>query len=397
MKIYLIAGEASGDVIGSLLIQSLRNHHPEAAFYGIGGPLMEREGLRSLFPVEELSIMGISEVLPRLKDLLGRIRETGEHIRKIGPDLLITIDAPDFCFRVVQNLRNESAEGVKPVMVHYVAPTVWAWRPGRAKKVAALYDGLLCLFPFEPPYFLKHQLPAAYVGHPVMQQGFIDISGIDIREEMNIPPGAKVVGLFFGSRQGEIDRHGDILTGVAIRLQKEYPDLQFLVPSLPHIESHVRGLLKNIRNAHVIVDPDRKPQIFSAMNAAIAVSGTVALELAVANVPHVIAYRMKPLTWQIVRLVIKVRFAHLANILLNKEVVPEFIQEQCTADNIVTAIKPLMKDGLDVDNQCAEFATVRKLLNGKTKEPPSDQAARFVLEIFKQKTDKTFIPYAKAS
>lgn len=396
MKIYIIAGEASGDVIGSLLMQSLRHKHSGVVFHGIGGPLMEREGLHSLFPVHELSVMGIAEIFPRLKNLLGRIKETIDHIRSIGPDMLVTIDAPDFCFRVVRGLREEGRTGGKPVLVHYVAPTVWAWRPGRAKKIAELYDGLLCLFPFEPPYFLKHRLPSAYVGHPVMQQGYIDISGLGIRHEMNIPVEAKIIGLFFGSRQGEIDRHGDILTDVARKLQKEQPGLHFLVPTLPHIESQVREKMANIRNGHVIADPDRKPEIFSAMDAAIAVSGTVALELAVANVPHVIAYRTSPVTYRVLRHMVKVRFAHLANILLNKEVVPEFIQDQCTAENIVAAIKPLMKDGLDVDNQCAEFATVRKLLNGKTKEPPSDQAARFVLDLFKQKTDKTFVPYAKA-
>lgn len=398
MKIYMIAGEASGDVIGSLLMQSLRAKHPDVVFHGIGGPLMEREGLHSLFPVHELSVMGIAEILPRLKNLLARIRETIDHIGKIGPDMVITIDAPDFCFRVVRGVREQGTtiKNGRPVLVHYVAPTVWAWRPGRAKKVADLYDGLLCLFPFEPPYFLKHQLPSAYVGHPVMQQGYVDVGGGDIRRELNIPEESKIVGLFFGSRQGEIDRHGEILTGAARRLQKEYPNLHFLVPTLPHIEDPVRGLCGGIGNVHVIVDADRKPEIFSAMNVAVAVSGTVALELAVTNVPHVIAYRMNPATWQVVRRVIKVRFAHLANILLNKEVVPEFIQDACTTEKIVAALKSLLKDGLDVDTQCAEFATVRKLLHGKTKEPPSDQAARFVLDLYRQKTDTTFVPYAKA-
>ncbi|HEY8190535.1 MAG TPA: lipid-A-disaccharide synthase, partial [Micavibrio sp.] len=283
-----------------------------------------------------------------------------------------------------------------PVMVHYVAPTVWAWREGRSKKIADLYDGLLCLFPFEPPYFQKHHLPAGYVGHPVMQQGYTNADGSAIRAEMNIPADAKVVGLFFGSRQGELDRHGDILAEVAEKLQKTQPDLHFLSPTLPHLEGRVRDYLRNIRNLHIICDPDRKPQIFSAMNAAVAVSGTVALELAVVNVPHVITYRLNPVTYNILRHMVKVRFAHLANLLLNKEVVPEYIQDQCTADNIAAAIKPLLKDGQDIDNQCAEFATVRKLLHGKTKEPPSDQAAHFILDLYRQKTDRTFVPYAKA-
>lgn len=397
MKIYLIAGEASGDVLGSFMMKSLRAQAPQGvAFYGIGGPLMEAEGLHSLFPVHELSVMGIAEILPRLPKILGRIRETAEHIRGIAPDIVITIDAPDFCFRVVRGVKNAMGAGARPLFIHYVAPTVWAWRPERAKKIAALYDGILCLFPFEPPFFQKHKLPAGYVGHPVMEQGYAGASGTAIRAELGIEVEAPVLGLMFGSREGEVARHAAILREAAEKLQDSNPALHLLAPTLPHIEPAVRQALSGLKNVHITCDAARKPEIFAAMTAAVAVSGTVALELAVVNVPHVIAYRMSPLTYQIVRRLVRVRFAHLANILLNKGVVPEFIQDECTADNIVAGIKPLLKVGNDVDNQCAEFATVRKLLNGKTKEPPSVQAAQFVLELYRQKTDKTFIPYAKA-
>ncbi|MBI2234282.1 MAG: lipid-A-disaccharide synthase [Micavibrio aeruginosavorus] len=397
MKVYLIAGEASGDVLGSFLMKSLRAHAPQGVtFYGIGGKLMEAEGLRSLFPVHELSVMGIAEVLPRLQKILARIKETADHIRGIDPDIVITIDAPDFCFRVVRSVQKQAA-AKRPLFIHYVAPTVWAWRPERAKKIADLYDGILCLFPFEPPFFQKHGLPAGYVGHPVMEQGYVDASGAAVRAEFGIDAETPVLGLMFGSREGEVARHGAILREAAEKLQATNPQLHFLAPTLPHIESAVRQALSGIHNVHVTCDSARKPEIFAAMTAAVAVSGTVALELAVANVPHVIAYRMSPLTYQIVRRLVRVRFAHLANILLNKGVVPEFIQDECTADNIVAGIRPFLKVGNDVDNQCAEFATVRKLLNGKTKEPPSVQAAQFVLELYRQKTDKTFVPYAKAS
>lgn len=396
MKIYLIAGEASGDVLGSLLMRRLTEMHPDTTFYGIGGPLMERAGMKSLFPVHELSIMGLAEILPRLKHILARIRETTAHIRKTAPDMLITIDAPDFSFRVAKKLHHDGGEK-RPLMVHYVAPTVWAWRPGRAEKVARLYDAILCLFPFEPPFFQRHNMLAGYVGHPVMEQGYVDSSGTAMRAELNIPADAPVLGLFFGSRVGEVERHGDVLRAVAQKIQKDYPGTHFLIPTLPHIKPQVCAYLAEIAHVHMICDPDRKPQIFSAMTAAVAVSGTVALELAVANVPHVIGYRIKPLTYKILKHMVKVRFAHLANILLNKEVVPEFIQNEFTVDNIVLSLKALLKYDHDVDYQCAEFATVRKLLNGKTKEPPSVQAAQFVLDLYKQKTDTTFVPYAKAS
>lgn len=392
MKIYLIAGESSGDVLGSLLMKAISREKPDTTFYGIGGPLMAREGLNSLFPMQELSVMGIAEILPKLKQLIGRIKQTVKNIQQLDPDILITIDAPDFCGRVVKALRDEHK--ASPLMVHYVAPTVWAWRPGRAKKIAGLYDGLLCLFPFEPPYFLKHNLPAGYVGHPVMEQGYVDASGVALRKEMGLSADTKILGLMFGSRHGEVERNGETIRAVAEKMQTDKPDLHFLVPAMPHLEDKIRACLANIKNLHILYDPDRKPEIFAAMDAALAVSGTVSLELAVANVPHAILYKMNPLTWNIVNRVIKVKYAHLANILMNKEVVPEFIQHDCDPDRIVTTIKGLLKDAQDVEGQRAEFATVRKLLNGKTKEPPSAQAARFILNLYRQKTDMTFVPYA---
>ncbi|MDB5490304.1 MAG: lpxB [Micavibrio sp.] len=394
MKVYLIAGEASGDVLGSLLMKSLRAESPGVIFHGIGGPLMEREGLHSLFQMNELSVMGLAEVLPKLKALLGRIRETIAHIGTIRPDIVITIDAPDFSFRVAKGLREQNSPA--PLLIHYVAPTVWAWRPGRAKKVADIYDGILCMFPFEPVYFQKHKLPAAYVGHPVMEQGYVDASGDAIRGELGIGAGETVLGLMFGSRHGEVARNGEMLRAVAGKVQKDYPDIHLLAPTLPHIEKEVRTHLEGLKNVHVICDPDRKPQVFTAMNAAVAISGTVALELAVANVPHVITYRMNQVTWEVIRRVVKVRYAHLANILLNKEVVPEFIQDECTPEKIVPALTPLLKFGNPVEVQCAEFATVRKLLHGKTKDAPSLQAARFVIELFAQKAKGAFKPFAKA-
>jgi lipid-A-disaccharide synthase len=394
MKVYLIVGEASGDVLGSLLMKALRAEAPGVIFYGIGGPLMTREGLHSFFPMTELSVMGIAEVVPKLKNILGRIRETIGHIQTINPDIVITIDAPDFSFRVVKGLREKSQN--LPLLVHYVAPTVWAWRAGRARKVADLYNGIICLFPFEPPYFQRHNMAAAYVGHPVMEQGYMDAEGKAVRKELGLSDDIVVLGLMFGSRHGEVQRHGPMLRAVAQKLQVDYPHLHFLAPTLPHIEAEVRGFLAGINNVHIIADPDRKPQIFTAMSAAVAVSGTVALELAVANVPHVIAYSMSPLTWQIVSRVVRVRHAHLANILLNKKVVPEFIQDNCDADRVAAAIVPLLKFGHAAEEQYAEFATVRKLLHGKTKDAPSVQAARFVMDLLKQKKEK-FKPFGRAS
>ncbi len=393
MKIYITAGEASGDVLGALLMKALKSSGRNIQFHGIGGPLMQREGLRTLFPLQHLSIMGLAEVLPKLKFILNKIQETIDNIKKLNPDILITIDSPDFSFRVAKGLRRNTK--TLPLMFHYVAPTVWAWRSSRATKVAALYDGILCLYPFEPPYFQKHGMTVAYTGHPVMEQGYVGADGKGIRTELGIPADAPILGLLFGSRRSEVDRLGALLKAAAGNLQKANPGLHFLVPTLPHIESQVRRHTEGLSNVHIFCDPDRKPQIFAAMNAAIAVSGTVGLELAVANVPHVIAYKMQPLTWEIARRLLRVRFAHLANILLNSASVPEFIQDNCDPDKIAEEVARLLKDGHDVDEQCAAFATVRKLLNGKAKEPPSMQAAHFILDLY-DKRNVAFVPYTKA-
>lgn len=393
MKIYLIAGEASGDVLGSLLMKAISAEKPEATFYGVGGPLMTRQGLNSLFPMTELSIMGLTEILPKLKHILARIKQTVKNIRQLNPDILITIDVPDFSSRVVRALHEDNQP--RPLTVHYVAPTVWAWRPGRAKKIAGLYDGLLCLFPFEPPFFLKHNLSAGYVGHPVMEQGYVDASGASIRKEIGVSTDTKILGLMFGSRQGEVERNGETIRAVAEKIQADKPDLHFLVPAMPHLEDKIRGYLKNIKNLNILYDPDRKPEIFAAMDAALAVSGTVSLELAVANVPHAILYKMNPLTWSIVNQVVKVKYAHLANILLNKEVVPEYIQNDCNPEKIALTLKGLLKDAQDGEEQRAEFATTRKLLHGKTKDAPSVQAARFVLDLYEKKKNPAFVPYSR--
>ncbi len=238
LHICLIAGEASGDALGSMLMKALKRRAGQPVrFSGVGGPLMQAQGMDSLFPMETLSVMGITEVLPRLPDIIARINQTAAHVQSSAPDVLVTIDSPDFSFRVAKKVR--AGSGKRPLMVHYVAPTVWAWRPERAAKVAKLYDGILCLFPFEPPYFENEGMKAAFIGHSILESGLGQGYGDACRHRLEAPSDARLGGLFFGSRRGELKRMGPLLCIAAAALRKKHTDLHFLVPTLPHLKDEV--------------------------------------------------------------------------------------------------------------------------------------------------------------
>ena len=374
---YIIAGETSGDILGARLMQSLKEQKPNTEFYGVGGAQMAEQGLQSLFPMNDLSVMGIAEILPRLPKILRRIRQTVDHIIKTKPDIVITIDSPDFCFRVAKKLRDRMGDDCPP-LIHYVAPTVWAWRPERAKKIAALYNGIICLFPIEPPYFEKEGMKAIFTGHPAIEkcQAHDEEAGLKLRKELNISENAKVMGLLFGSRIGEIHRMGPILRQAAFQhIKGSNEDIHILAPTLPYLRKDVRNLLESMPcHAHIIDDQSRKWDCFGAMDYALATSGTVGLELAIANVPHVIGYKVNYLTWRIVRSKINIEFAHLANILRNKLIIPEHIQLSCTAQGLRDSL-----DSIALESQQNEFSALRKMLSGDTSKTPSDQAAEFVL------------------
>lgn len=373
LSIFVTAGEASGDVLGARLMEALRREHGgEIVFSGVGGPLMEAQGLQSLFPMRDLSVMGIVEVLPRLNKILKRISQVSVYIEKNKPNIVVTIDAPDFSFRVAEQVRKRVAD--PPVMVHYVAPTVWAWRPERAAKVARLYDGILCLFPFEPPYFEKEGLAAAFIGHPALEGDLGRGDGAGLRKKLDIPADAQVLGILFGSRTGELSRVGPILRAAAEKVAVRTARLHILSLTLPHLEKQVAGLLRGLPcPTRIVTDSGRKADAFAAMTMALATSGTVGLELAVAGVPHVIGYKVNRISYEIIRRKVTVKYAHLANILLDRPVVPEFIQGNCTADNMATALLEGLPD------QREAFSTVRQSLAGAANLSPSAQAARFVL------------------
>jgi len=371
--VYLIAGEASGDFIGAQLMAAIKEQNPETHFSGGGGPLMSAQGLNSLFPMEELSLMGIAEILPKLFNLIGRIHQTVDHIIVKNPDMVITIDAPDFSFRVQKKVRQKM--NAPPELVHYVAPTVWAWREKRALKVSKFLDAMICLFDFEPPYFERVGLRAVAVGHPMIESGILEASPALIGDDQT-----KKLGLFLGSRKGELKRTAPILIEAVQGIIKQNKNIELIVPTLPHLETTITELLGDIDAPITItIDQTDKWSIFKACDAAIAVSGTVGLELAVANVPHIIAYKASPITAFIVRRLIKTPFVHLANIILNKEVVPELLQEECTAYNIIKHALSLFGDEAIGANQRTQFNALRQKLGEL--EKPSEKASEYLLTL----------------
>ncbi|MBY0463294.1 MAG: lipid-A-disaccharide synthase [Alphaproteobacteria bacterium] len=370
--IYLIAGEASGDFLGAGLIKALKKLSPDAKIIGIGGPLMTAEGLSSLFPMHELSLMGLTEILPHAFHILKRIRQTVDDIIQKKPDVVVTIDSPGFCLRVAKKIRKQT----KISIVHYVAPTVWAWREGRAKKLAAKVDHLLTLFPFEPPYFEKYNLPTTFVGHPLTEQIFkIDPT---FRGRYKIPENATLLSVLPGSRMGEINKLLPIFIEAAERLSEKIDNLHLVFPTLPHLAPVLSGFLKTTIIPYTLVTTSSdKYAAFFASNAALAASGTVSLELAFTNLPMVIAYKVSFLTYFIVKRLVKIKNACLINILLEKTVVDEKLQNDCTPEQLTAALEKILnRRGKEMKPHLLEAT---KRLYPLTSDSPSTLAAKVIL------------------
>lgn len=376
-KIYVIAGEESGDQLGAGLITSLKQQYPDAEIRGIGGKAMIDAGLpESLFPMNQLSVMGLAEILPRIPKFINLIAKTVQAIRVFDPDMVITIDAPDFSFRVQKKIK---ALNVRAKKVHYVAPTVWAWRAGRAAKIARFLDGIICLFPFEPIYFEREGLKAIAVGHPMVSSGLMQGDGALFRKKFDIAPDKKILGLFCGSRTSEVRELAPIMIEVAKSLQEKHPDLLCVVPTLPKWKAELeKSCVDAGVTAIVTSDKSDKWNAFSAPDVALAVSGTVALEVALAGVPHAIIYKMNNLTWEIVRRVVKTKFAHLGNILLGHLVYPEFIQEDATAEKILPVIEKLLTSEAEIRIQRESAKKIHLLLEPNQNEKAADRAAAFI-------------------
>ncbi len=377
MKFFLIAGEPSGDLLGASLMAGLRQLVPDAEFIGIGGQHMAAQGLHSLFPMDELSLMGIWEVLPKYRHLKRRIAQTAQAVIDQSPDALITIDSPDFCLRVARAVR-----AVRPDLrtIHYVAPSVWAWRPGRALKMAQVIDHVLAILPFEPPLMQAAGMTCDFVGHPVATA---DVAGPDqaalFRDRHGIDPQTPVVLCLPGSRQGEVARLAARFDEALIRLRDRVPEIRVVLPTVPGVSRMVHEMAKRWPTAPIVVDaPDEKRAAFAAADLALAASGTVSLELAANRVPMVIGYDMAPVSRLIVGMLLRTDTVTLVNLVSETRTVPEFLGRKCQPGPMAEALQTALEDPLSRKAQLdAMDLTMDRL--GKGGEAPGLRAARSVL------------------
>jgi len=385
--LFLIAGEPSGDLLGGALLAGLRDLcGPDLKVEGVGGPAMAAQGMPSLFPMEELSVMGIAEILPRAPNLLRRIRQTADAVIAARPDALITIDSPDFCLRVARKARAALPD---LRVIHYVAPSVWAWRPGRAAKMARHVDHVLALLPFEPPYMQAAGMTCDFVGHPVAARPEATDSEIaTIRADLGVGPDQRLLVVLPGSRRGEVSRHAPVFAEVIRRLRADAPDLAIVVPAAGSVADLTRSLLPPDADGWPrVLDPTgadtalaeaRKRAVFSAADAALAASGTVSLELAAAGTPMVIAYAANPLSAFIAKRLVRIDTVTLVNLVTDTRTIPEFLLENCTPDLITPALRALLDDPAAAASQRAAGSRTMELL-GRGSEPPGLRAARSVL------------------
>lgn len=376
LSIFVIAGEHSGDQLGFKLMRALREMHPgDLSLRGVGGPRMAGEGLRSLFPMNDIAVMGLVPVVARLPLLLRRIRETAEAVIADPPDALVIIDSPDFTHRVARRVREKLPH--LPI-VDYVSPTVWAWRPQRARRMRAYIDHVLALLPFEPAAHQRLGGPACtYVGHPLIERlaEFRPAPG----ERAPIPDGVRLLVLP-GSRQSVVRRHMSLFGEVVARLAGQYPGLVAEIPAVPHVAREIETLSAGwpVR-PRIVVGEEEKLAAMRRANVALAASGTVTLELALSGVPHVGAYRIDA-GIRLLRLFMTLTARHilLPNLILERRLIPEFVAEDATADNIAGALLPLLSDTPERRRQEEGLAELDTRM--RVADAPSRLAARIVLD-----------------
>lgn len=339
LRIALVAGEASGDILGSGLMRALKARHSAVEFIGVGGPRMEAEGMSSAFPMERLSVMGLVEVLGRLRELLRRRKELIQTLIQARPDVFIGIDAPDFVLEMEQQLR---AAGIPTV--HYVSPSVWAWRQKRVLKIREACDLMLTLFPFEARFYEEKQVPVRFVGHPLADTIPLDPDRTLARKVLGLPPDGPVVALLPGSRGGEVSRLGALFFDAAERLSALRPDIQFVLPCAnEHRRKQIESLLEG-RSVRVMLTQGQSHEVLASCNAVLIASGTATLEAMLFKRPMVAAYKVAPLTYCILKQMVRSPYISLPNLLAGKPLVPELIQDDATAERLVNAILPLLDD-----------------------------------------------------
>lgn len=372
--IYLIAGEESGDRLGAALIAALRKARPDLRFSAVGGSHMAAQGVPSLFPLGELAIIGFAAIAKNLRSILKRISSTADAVVAAKPDLVVIIDSPEFTHRVARKVR---AQAPRIPIVDYVCPSVWAWRPGRARAMTAYVDRVLALLPFEPAAMVQLGGPRTeFVGHPLAEQ----IGKLRPEDgPANRLMGRPLVLAMPGSRSGEIRRMAEVFGDALGRVAASAGPLDIVVPTVERLEPAVRDAVARWPvPARIVTEPGEKYAAFRGARAALTKSGTSTLELALAGVPMVAAYRVATLEAWVARLLIKLPTVILANLVLGHNVVPEFLQQDCTAKNLARALTPLLSDTPERRGQVEAFGELDRIM-AIGEAAPSDRAAAVVL------------------
>ncbi len=358
LRIAMVAGEASGDILGAGLIKALKQQYPTASFYGIGGPLMQAEGFESFYPMERLSVMGLVEVLGRLWELLKIRKALAQKIAASEPDVFIGIDAPDFNIGLEMRLRKQ---GIKTV--HYVSPSVWAWREKRVFKIAKAVDLVLCLFPFEVEFYKKHNVPAVCVGHTLADAIDLEPDTHSARSQLSLNQNKPVVALLPGSRQGEVARLGDLFLQAAELIQHVEPNVQFVLPAAnEERKKQLEALISAVPKINVKLLSGQSRSAMEASDVVLMASGTAALEGMLLKKPLVVSYKVSSITAFLLKRMLKQPFVSLPNLLAGKELIPEILQEDATPENLAQAVLNILGDQSLSDRLKTEFTCIHTLI-----------------------------------
>ncbi len=369
VRIAIVAGEASGDILGAGLMQALKAQHPQVEFIGVGGPRMQAQGLSSYFPMERLSVMGLVEVLGRLPELLSRRKRLVQTFIAAKPDVFIGIDAPDFNLDLELKLRRA---GIKTV--HYVSPSVWAWRQKRVLKIREACDLMLTLFPFEAKFYDEHQVPVRFVGHTLADAIPLEADRAAARAELKLPDDAPVVALMPGSRGGEVSRLGGLFLDAAVRLRALRPGVRFVLPcASPERRTQIEAQLAGHDIPVTLLDGQSHTAL-AACDAVLIASGTATLEALLYKRPMVVAYRVAPMTYRILKRMLKSPYVSLPNLLAGRLLVPELLQDDATPDALANTLAPLLNGG---EAQTEGFDQIHRTL----RRDASTEAAKAVLEL----------------
>ena len=375
-KVMLVCGEPSGDQLGGQLMRALKTLAPDIEITGVGGPAMAREGLNSLFSLDATAVMGLREVVPAIPRILRRVRQATDFAIATRPDAVVLIDSPDFTHRIAHAIKKRDPS-IRTV--NYVAPQVWASRSYRARQMAKDFDLVLALFPFEVPFLRRYGLSAEFVGHPVIERAARMTGGEALRTRLGLSSNTKLLALLPGSRSSEIRFILPVFRQAVGLLAGRIPGLVTVLPTVPHVAGKVRAATENWPTPlHILESEADKYAAFDAADVALAASGTVTAELALARTPLVVGYRVGGLTFALSSLIMNVKYITLANILLEREAVPEFLQGRMTPQALAKSVERLLRDETARAAQIADLDEFARLL-GEGTEAPSLRAARALL------------------